>query len=316
MLLPQKMGNVARAVLDPLPAFNFIVVLVDVSGAREGRRDDRDGGDGDDRDRRVHRVQRARVVDEPEEYREGGSMTVLQFPQRVTWSNVRLRRGVDRLGRPLELVLRVRPGRGQAQATGSSCSRTTSTSRSRRGRFKRGIPVKWTGPSLNAGAEPGRGRGDRDRSTRGSAARLGRAPASPPLTGGRLRWRSRSASSSTVHTDETARPPTATGARADRARPPGRARARASRSALLAAGGRAASSPTTRPATSGAGPEGRTRTLHAATTSDGTLDERTPIALPFNPTEYTLSKGAQFAEIRSPGSTRRSSSSSAARPRR
>ena len=94
MLLPQKMGNVARAILDPLPAFNFTIALIDVSSAAKA----------------VATIATAAMETTvtggftecsglessmtPEEHKEGGNMTVLKFPQRVTWPNVRLKRGV------------------------------------------------------------------------------------------------------------------------------------------------------------------------------------------------------------------------------
>ena len=82
MLLPQKMGSIARAILDPLPAFNFTIALIDVSSAAKA----------------VATIATAAMETTvtggftecsglessmtPEEHKEGGSTTVLRFPQR------------------------------------------------------------------------------------------------------------------------------------------------------------------------------------------------------------------------------------------
>src|SRR3954471_4965179 len=94
MAQPQTVGGVARAVLDPLTSFNFTIALIDVTSPA----------------RAVASIATAAVEAvavggfsecsglessmQPEEFREGGTTTVLRFAQRVTWSNVRLRRGV------------------------------------------------------------------------------------------------------------------------------------------------------------------------------------------------------------------------------
>src|SRR5262249_61372818 len=93
MLVPQKMGAVARAILDPLPGYNFTIALIDVTSPA----------------RAVATIATAAVeatvtggfsecsglesTMQPEEHREGGNTTVLRFPQRMTWANVRLKRG-------------------------------------------------------------------------------------------------------------------------------------------------------------------------------------------------------------------------------
>ena len=85
-----------------------------------------------------------------DEYREGGrNDAVLRFPGRVTHPNLRLRRGLavsDELwkwheqfllgkGRRRDGVLELLNDEGEAVRTW---------------RFRRGLPVRWAGPSLNA----------------------------------------------------------------------------------------------------------------------------------------------------------------------
>ena len=87
---------------------------------------------------------------QPEEYHEGGNNgTVLKFPSRASWSNLRLRRGivtspdlwqwhsdfVDGHGKRRDGVITLTDEQGNSI---------------RSWRFRRGLPVKWSGPALNA----------------------------------------------------------------------------------------------------------------------------------------------------------------------
>src|SRR5229473_1796180 len=93
MLLPQAVGNVARAVLDPLPGFNFTIALIDItSGARAA----------------------ATIADDLWNW----------YFAYVQGKGTR-RDGLITLQNDLHIPFKV-------------------------WRFKRGIPVKWTGPSMNA----------------------------------------------------------------------------------------------------------------------------------------------------------------------
>jgi phage tail-like protein len=150
MLLPQKMGSVARAILDPLPAFNFTIALIDVSSAAKA----------------VATIATAAMETTvtggftecsglessmtPEEHKEGGSTTVLRFPQRVTWPNVRLKRGVTVSDDLWNWYFAYVQGKG-SRRDGIITLQNELHIPVKAWRFKRGIAVKWSGPSLNAG---------------------------------------------------------------------------------------------------------------------------------------------------------------------
>jgi phage tail-like protein len=150
MLLPQAMGNVGRAILDPLTSFNFTIALIDVTKP----------------ERAVATIASAAVeavftggfsecsglesTMQPEEHREGGSTTVLRFPQRVTWTNVRLKRGVTISDDLWNWYFAYVQGKG-SRRDGLITLQNDLHIPYKVWRFKRGIPVKWTGPSMNAG---------------------------------------------------------------------------------------------------------------------------------------------------------------------
>jgi phage tail-like protein len=150
MLLPQKMGNVARAILDPLPGFNFTIALLDVSslgrgiatGAFAAVEATVTGG--------FTECSGLESSMTPEEHKEGGSMTVLRFPQRVTWTNVRLKRGVTVSDDLWNWYFSYVQGKGRRR-DGIITLQNELHIPFKAWRFKRGIPVKWSGPSMNAG---------------------------------------------------------------------------------------------------------------------------------------------------------------------
>jgi phage tail-like protein len=87
---------------------------------------------------------------EIEDYREGGNNgLVRKFPTRITWANIRLRRGlttstvlwdwrreyIDGVGKRRDgVIILLNDARKPVRAW----------------RFSRGLPLKWAGPSLNA----------------------------------------------------------------------------------------------------------------------------------------------------------------------
>ena len=86
-----------------------------------------------------------------EEYKEGGNNgLVRKFPSNVTWSNIRLRRGVatnDQLWLWHDGFVQ---GMGKRQDGVITLLDETQTA-VKVWRFTRGLPVKYVGPSLNAG---------------------------------------------------------------------------------------------------------------------------------------------------------------------
>jgi phage tail-like protein len=141
------MGSAAQAVrVDPYRAFNFVITLVDTANAPGStmttRQSQPAGG--------FSECSGLEMSLDVEEYKEGGNNGVtLRFPSRVKWANLRLKRGMaiaDDLwlwhyGFVQGKVVR-RDGVVTLQDEQQNPVKVWS--------FTRGLPVKWTGPSLNA----------------------------------------------------------------------------------------------------------------------------------------------------------------------
>jgi phage tail-like protein len=132
--------------LDPLPAFNFYVALIDTSdvasmlvsglgGFLLGGFSECTGLDS---------------TLEVEEYREGGvNDRIHRFPTRFTFGNLTLSRGVG-FGEALWLWHEeFLAGRG-TRRNGLVVLANELRAPVKMWSFQRGIPVKWTGPALNA----------------------------------------------------------------------------------------------------------------------------------------------------------------------
>ncbi len=86
-----------------------------------------------------------------EEYREGGrNGTVLKFPTRVKWSNITLRRGVGAGTGLWDWHYGFVEGKGKRR-DGLIVLMTDLRLPNNIWYFRRGLPVKYTGPALNAG---------------------------------------------------------------------------------------------------------------------------------------------------------------------
>jgi phage tail-like protein len=89
------------------------------------------------------------VTLQPDSYPEGGNNgTVLKFPGRAVWSNLRLRHGItspDLWRWHLDFV----EGRGKRR-DGVITLQDEQGNAVRAWRFRRGLPVRWVGPALNA----------------------------------------------------------------------------------------------------------------------------------------------------------------------
>jgi phage tail-like protein len=150
MLLPQKMGNVARAILDPLPGFNFTIALIDISSTARGIATGAIAAVEATVTGGFTECSGLESTMTPEEHKEGGSMTVLRFPQRMTWSNIRLKRGVTVSDDLWNWYFAYLQGKGRRR-DGIITLQNELHVPFKAWRFKRGIPVKWSGPSMNAG---------------------------------------------------------------------------------------------------------------------------------------------------------------------
>ena len=141
------MGSTAQAVrVDPYRAFNFLITLVDSAsapGTALTSKQSRPAGG-------FSECSGLEMSMDIEEYKEGGNNGLtLRFPTRVKWANLRLKRGVavaDDLwlwhyGFVQGKVVR-RDGVLTLQDEQQNPVKVWS--------FARGLPVKWTGPSLNA----------------------------------------------------------------------------------------------------------------------------------------------------------------------
>jgi len=85
-----------------------------------------------------------------EEYKEGGNNgTVLRFPTRVKWTNLRLKRGITFDGGLWQWHYDFTQGVG-TRRDGMVVLQDEQHNPAIVWSFTRGLPVKWTGPSLNA----------------------------------------------------------------------------------------------------------------------------------------------------------------------
>lgn len=123
---------------DPFPAFNFVVQLIESDGGR----------------RTVAGFNECSGLEstlEVEEYQEGGvNDRIHKFPSRFTFSNIILKRGVttDSTLRQWHLNLL----RGETKRRdGLVVLLNEAREEVLAWKFERGLPIKWTGPTLNAG---------------------------------------------------------------------------------------------------------------------------------------------------------------------
>jgi phage tail-like protein len=87
---------------------------------------------------------------QPEEYKEGGNNSqVLKFPSRVTWSNITLKKGIGAGTALWDWHYGFAEGKGKRR-DGIIVLLTDLRVPNNVWYFRRGLPVKYTGPSLNA----------------------------------------------------------------------------------------------------------------------------------------------------------------------
>jgi phage tail-like protein len=150
VLIPGAMTSSARDVFDPFPAFNFRIALLETSSPAGVLAS-------------VARVATGAVLTgsfaecsgleatlQPVEHREGGGNgATLRFPDRTTWTNIRLRRGVtvsDDLWSWCDAYSR---GKGQRRDGVITLSNELHLP-VKVWYFREGLPARWLGPSLNA----------------------------------------------------------------------------------------------------------------------------------------------------------------------
>jgi phage tail-like protein len=85
-----------------------------------------------------------------EDYEEGGNNgRTLRFPTRMSWSNIRLKRGVGSSDELWEWHWSFAQGRGERR-DGLIILNDEQQRAVKAWQFHRGIPVKWTGPTFDA----------------------------------------------------------------------------------------------------------------------------------------------------------------------
>jgi phage tail-like protein len=86
-----------------------------------------------------------------EEYKEGGNNgTILRFPTRVKWTNLRLKRGMTFAGDLWKWHYSFTQGVGKRR-DGMVILQDEQHNPAVVWSFTRGLPIKWTGPTMNAG---------------------------------------------------------------------------------------------------------------------------------------------------------------------
>jgi phage tail-like protein len=137
------------APMDPYPAFNFTIALVDTGGRAAAAAT---GAAAALQAAVVGAFSQCSGLEgtvQPEEYREGGWPQTHRFPRHVTWGNLRLRRGVtlsDDLWNWYAAHLRSAGRRRDGVITVLDDIGVPVKA----WRFTRGFPVRWTGPTLDA----------------------------------------------------------------------------------------------------------------------------------------------------------------------
>jgi phage tail-like protein len=135
---------------DPVGGWNFTVSLLDTASAAATTISVTLGGKPVQAGfSECHGLEAVMTV---EEYREGGrNDAVLRFPGRIGWSPLRLRRGVAFNDDLLKWFATFVQGKGKRR-DGVITLLSDPGEPVRAWRFLRGLPTKWTGPTLNAAA--------------------------------------------------------------------------------------------------------------------------------------------------------------------
>src|SRR5262249_27994841 len=131
---------------DPFRAYNFLVTLVDSSSSLgavlSAIQNVALGG--------FSECSGLEMTMDPEEYKEGGvNSTILKFPNRVKWSNIKLRRGMTYADNLWKWHYSFVEGRG-VRRDGVVVLQNDLQTPVKVWSFTRGLPIKWTGPTLNA----------------------------------------------------------------------------------------------------------------------------------------------------------------------
>jgi phage tail-like protein len=135
---------------DPVLNHNFVVSLVDSSSALALATTFASSAIGDVALGGFSECSGLEMSMQPEEYKEGGrNGAVLKFPNRITWSNLTLKKGVG-VGTALwDWHFSFVEGRGKRR-DGMIALLNERQEPVNIWFFRRGLPIKYSGPSLNA----------------------------------------------------------------------------------------------------------------------------------------------------------------------
>jgi phage tail-like protein len=141
------MASAVQAVrVDPYRAFNFLITLVDSSNAAGGAL----SAKGSKPAGGFSECSGLEMSMDVEDYKEGGNNGLtLHFPTRVKWANVRLKRGMATTDDLWQWHYGFVQGK-VVRRDGVVTLQDEQQKPVKMWSFTRGLPVKWTGPSLNA----------------------------------------------------------------------------------------------------------------------------------------------------------------------
>jgi phage tail-like protein len=141
------MATGAQAVrTDPYRAFNFLIRLVDSSGSPGDSTPSQQGSPAGG----FSECSGIEMSLDVEEYQEGGNNGgSLRFPTRVKWTNLRLKRGMALTDDLWDWHYNFVQGQ-VVRRDGVVTLLDEQQNPVKTWSFRRGLPVKWTGPSMNA----------------------------------------------------------------------------------------------------------------------------------------------------------------------
>ena len=128
---------------DPFGVYNFVITLIDSSSSSTTTQ--KGGAAGG-----FSECSGLEVSMQTEEYQEGGNNnTTLKFPKHMNYTNLRLKRGITASDDLWQWFNDFIEGKG-TRKDGTIILRDEQQKAVKTWQFKRGIPVKWTGPTFNA----------------------------------------------------------------------------------------------------------------------------------------------------------------------
>ena len=150
-LLTGLLPNEARAFVDPLPAFNFTITLVDRSSPGATAASLVSAAISVLITASFSECSGLEGAMQPYDHREGGSNdAVLRFPERTTWTNIRLRRGVTISDDLWNWYYGFVEGNGRRR-DGVIALQNDLHIPVKVWHFRKGLPTRWAGPTFNAG---------------------------------------------------------------------------------------------------------------------------------------------------------------------